>query len=619
MLHAFRRARDRRHRQARAALDLLRIALTVAAHIHLAASQRERAIRTARLLSLLYRPILRARREPLSSLHLQVLFQTAQFRRIVAEFPREERVDSFYINLLAGVAHLYGGSTRLARYFLAASLRIEPGYALAHRMLGRLHLRLGDETAAAKAFRASVALSPETVMAHQNYAGRYDIPGYIPRDWELRDAGRLLIRDNLLQFAEDLVLQGRPADALVYYQRALRYQARLAAGAGLPRRLMRRVAETCRQFDPDLPVRILPYEWVTQFGHIGLLDSRMKMAALGMLPPANMLLLAPAGKVANPAYLACWENRIAIIREEALVSELFPYQRHFGEQFMAFPAGGDAAEPWTRAAARAQIAWARGNLPPLLRLSPRHAAQGRAVLARLGVPADAWFVGLHIREGGFHHDGQGTAGAHRSAGIADYRDAIDAVTERGGWVIRLGDASMSPLPRLPQVIDYAHSAEKSPEADLFFLAASRFVIGTTSGLTTVALSFGTPMLLVNCISNDWQIWTDRTDFLVKPVYGRRQRRILTLAETSSPPIQGCLIDNALMARHGLTAHPNSATDIAAATRHKLDTLSGALPRPGETHPLLRRYRATMAGNPEMFGAALPALPFLQAHPELLAR
>ncbi len=100
--------------------------------------------------------------------------------------------------------------------------------------------------------------------------------------------------------------------------------------------------------------------------------------------------------------------------------------------------------------------------------------------------------------------------------------------------------------------------------DIFLIGTSRFVIGTTSGLITATQGFGTPMLLLNCISNDCQFWAAETDFIVKPVFDSRERRYLTLGETYRQPLQSSLINGAILVRRGHEVHNNSAEDIRAA-------------------------------------------------------
>ena len=169
---------------------------------------------------------------------------------------------------------------------------------------------------------------------------------------------------------------------------------------------------------------------------------------------------------------------------------------------------------------------------------------------------------------------------------------------------------MRPMTPMTRVVDYAVSRQKSATMDLFLLATSRCVVGTTSGLTTACLSFGRPMVLVNCISNDWQLWTDQTDFIVKRLRDRRTGRLLTFGETYRQPIQGYLINNVVTHRRGYTIVPNTSEEIREAVAYKLDILDGTLQRPNSAHPLMAAYGRDMADNPYMFGAAQPVVPFL---------
>jgi putative glycosyltransferase (TIGR04372 family) len=595
----------------------VRQSLVVIAGAHLAAGQIPRALATVRVMNLLFRSYVKSGRRPVSHLYFEVLYRAHLLDRISRETVDMAEPDDFLLNRIFGISHLYRLDPTTARRFLLRAIDIHSQSYLEHRLLGRTYLVEGKYDEAARAFRRSVAILPRTVMGHQNYAGRYDIASYRPKAWELKEAGQLLIYDDLCQFAEDLFLRGNLSASLSLYQNMLRFQQTLAKDRQLPRKVRFPLWLEFDHFDNDAPVRLLSYEWVTQFGHIGLFDSVLKMIRLGMLPRANYVVLAPPDKVVNDDYLSYWEKDFCIVRDSALVDELFPYQRIFGENFMAFPAQGELAEPWTRAAARAQYAWAAGGYGPLIELSEEDRQFGSDLLEELGIEKGAWYVAFHSREGGYYAETAGGMSSHRNARIEDYFPAFEEITSRGGYVVRLGDASMRPLPPMPRVIDYARSPLKSSRMDLFLLATSRFVVGTTSGLTTVALSFGTPMLLVNCISNDWQLWTDTADFMVKKIYDRHQRRYLSLAETFRPPLQGYLINNLVLERHGYYAEPNSPEEILAAVRYKLDVVTGEQPRADDSHPLVKKYREALAANPFMFGAARPVLPFLASNPDLL--
>ncbi|WP_315773380.1 MULTISPECIES: TIGR04372 family glycosyltransferase [unclassified Bradyrhizobium] len=588
--------------------------LAAAAQVHLAASRKPSALRAVRILNLIFRSNVRARAGVGAQAYFTTLALCSAYDRIVREVPRPETIDSFAINFAVGVAHMYRGNLPVAAHFLTAAAASGDGNAL--RKLGAVHALAGDHVQAAACFEASVARDPRSVIAHQNYAGGYDPSTYTPSAWELEHAGELLIYDNLIQLGENFYHQGRYEDTFRCYQAALDHQDALAAKWSIPDALIQRIASTSNIFDPALPVRLLGYEWVTLIGHIGFIDCHLRMAALGMLPRANYVLLAPPSKVVNQPFLRLFAPHVTIVEDPALVDDLLPYQRLVGDQFIAVRGKDGLAEPWAHAASRAQVAWAEQQRRPIVKVPSELMETGAARLRAAGVTAD-WFVAMHIREGGYHGDGPGTTRQHRSANVGDYLDAIAAITARGGAVVRLGDRSMTPLRGMAGVFDYAHSDIKSAEMDLYLCAAARLFVGTTSGLTTAVQALGTPMLLVNCISNDCQFWHEHTDFTVRPVYDRRTRRYLSLRETYRQPLQALLIDTAVLARHGLDIHPNTAQDIAAAVRYKLDCLD----EPGRSlragGPLLDRYRAALSGNPYNFGAALPVPDFLDRLPELL--
>ncbi|WP_316191392.1 MULTISPECIES: TIGR04372 family glycosyltransferase [unclassified Bradyrhizobium] len=588
--------------------------LAAAAQVHLAASRKPSALRAVRILNLIFRSNVRARAGVGAQAYFTTLALCSAYDRIVRDVPRPETIDSFAINFAVGVAHMYRDNLPVAAHFLTAAAASGDGNAL--RKLGAVHALAGDHVRAAACFRASVARDPRSVMAHQNYAGGYDPSTYTPSAWELEHAGELLIYDNLIQLGENFYHQGRYEDTFRCYQAALDHQDALAAKWSIPGALIDRIAGASSIFDPALPVRLLGYEWVTLIGHIGFIDCHLRMAALGMLPRANYVLLAPASKVVNQPFLRLFAPHVTIVEDPALVDDLLPYQRLVGDQFIAVRGKGGLAEPWAQAASRAQVAWAEQRRLPIVKVPSELMDTGAARLRAAGVTAD-WFVAMHIREGGYHGDGPGTTRQHRSANVGDYLDAIAAITSRGGAVVRLGDRSMTPLRGMAGVFDYAHSDIKSAEMDLYLCAAARLFVGTTSGLTTAVQALGTPMLLVNCISNDCQFWHDRTDFTVRPVYDRRGRRYLSLRETYRQPLQALLIDTAVLARHGLEIHPNTAQDITAAVRYKLDCLDGTGRSLREGGPQLDRYRAALSSNPYNFGAALPVPAFLDRLPELL--
>ena len=157
--------------------------------------------------------------------------------------------------------------------------------------------------------------------------------------------------------------------------------------------------------------------------------------------------------------------------------------------------------------------------------------------AQLGLPDKAWFVCLHVRDGGYYEDHEHSS--NRNANILNYIPAIQEITSRGGWVIRMGDSSMPPLPSMKNVIDYPFSEEKSSFMDMYFIKNCSFYIGMLSGLYDVAVLFQRPIILTNMCSCMFAYPLRKTDIgIFKNVYCKSLGRNLSPFEWPSMPWGG---------------------------------------------------------------------------------
>lgn len=151
---------------------------------------------------------------------------------------------------------------------------------------------------------------------------------------------------------------------------------------------------------------------------------------------------------------------------------------------------------------------------------------------RLGLPIDAWFVCLHVRESGFHNDST----TERNASIANFIGAIEEITGRGGWVVRLGDASMTKLPAMERVIDYPFTEAKSAKMDLYLISACRLYIGMTSGIYDLALLLQRPVILTNMSNWLFGFPQKKGDIgLPKHIYSKSRNRFLSPLEWLAEP------------------------------------------------------------------------------------
>jgi putative glycosyltransferase (TIGR04372 family) len=230
--------------------------------------------------------------------------------------------------------------------------------------------------------------------------------------------------------------------------------------------------------------------------HIGHLasepDCLLKLIQLELLPARHWFIVAPLTEVANVCLLDYWREHIIIVTNPIL-GYLLCKASLFG--LMKFNISNFVMDE-----KKANTYYSVNHLwqgrPPIFSLSESHKDKGSAALHRLGLPPGAWFVCAHAREGGFTPDTEDVH-SYRNTNIDQYRQAIKTIASHGGWVIRVGDASMKQLAGLPNLIDYAHSSEKADWMDLFLCAQCQFFLGDTSGLFMISVIFGVPCVLTN--------------------------------------------------------------------------------------------------------------------------
>ena len=475
--------------------------------------------------------------------------------------------------------------------------------------LAMLSLIHSDVTRAKKLLIEAIAADRRYAMAHQNIAARYERDTWIPTEFDLTSDPELHLYDAYHYLGQILVNQSNDVSlGLKMFANAMSLQEKLAKRYDIPKVLQKALLQF-EGFDPSKPIRILPYEWVTQIGHLGMIDALLKMQRLGMRPDVNWVLLAPTDKVSNQAFLDLWKPYIIIIKNQDLINALFPFQRICGEQFNCFINDSGEAIDWSDAAAQAFIEWDRQARGPLISLPDKIKEMGKKQLADLGMPPDAWFVALHVRSKGFYGEGISLIQSHRNASLRSYLPAIRRITEAGGWVVRMGDSSMDRLQNMPHVVDITQNRNWSRSLDLYLWSQARFFLGTTSGPTNAAMAFHTPMLLVNCVSNYAQSWNSKVMFVLKPFWSRLEQRYMKMNEVTTPEFRAKIFNIHSLAKDGIFPKSNSARDILMAVEEILEHLDGdGLPAMQDPGPL--------AGAPYplwLWGNAHPSKRFFNSH------
>jgi putative glycosyltransferase (TIGR04372 family) len=369
---------------------------------------------------------------------------------------------------------------------------------------------------------------------------------------------------------------------------------------------------------------LLDFFWIGHIGHAAQIDYVVKLLMLERRDPSNTILyVPPADKVPNRFFVEQWRPHLRLITDVGNLPFPAKYGTELALDFYVPGVSGIGKYYLWELAAQTYRRWAEEGRKPLLKLAEEVRDRGRAALASAGVPVDAWFVGLHVREPQYqrHHRGLHDV---LNAKIEDYLPAIDEIVRRGGWVIRMGDPSMTPLPPLPNVLDYCHSAIRSDWMDIFLAATSRFFIGTSSGVCYVAQDYGVPCVLTNWWPPAQRPWHAGDIFIPKLLRRSASGQVLSLEESLNEPFGYCNSVDYLREKHGVTVQDNHPEDIRVAVVEMLDRVDGR-PNYDQNDIAMRECAegiyASVAmrlyDSPAAFGAANLACGFLRRNPSLL--
>jgi putative glycosyltransferase (TIGR04372 family) len=492
----------------------------------------------------------------------------------------------------------------------------DPTWVEAHLALGEVFFKLGrSEEALGAWFRVKGVASPSgdlrSLEAQDLSLQRWQAEATVPLEASsaLVNLGEHLLGE--MRFEEafavwERLFTLRPEDAGVHkrFTAAFLFCGRVAEADQIyqSRVDLSRAEAKAKGLDA-LGVRFLR-DFTTHVGHIGFLDYYIKLDQLGERSKDRPVVLHGRKPVANPAYLRCWEDYLPhVIADPQVYGQLEPLidpledhthgvLDHQDRQVITY-----TYRDYVRVFGR----WEAEGRSPLLRLSDAQMRAGEACLREMGLPEEAWFVTLHVRENQWDKV--------RNGRITDYVKAINAITDRGGWVIRMGDTSMTPLQPQQKVIDYAFSPWKSDAMDVFLWAQNRFHLGTNSGPYQVPPTFGKP-----CVLTNW------APLLTPPMYPQdlciykryvQNGKVLTFDELISSGIG--LASSATYLDHiGVSLVDSTPEEICEATVEMMERLEGREPLRDEA--IQASWKQTMAplgGANGVLGTA-----FAKRHAEL---
>ncbi len=329
-------------------------------------------------------------------------------------------------------------------------------------------------------------------------------------------------------------------------------------------------------------------------GHLTAeLDIYVKEGILGLRPLYKTVVLAPRKNVANPHLLNYWKRHVCVIENPVLCFLLGPLRR---SKLVRYRIEKYYSGDYTGVIYPAIQEQYYGR-PPVLSLTDFDRERGWATLQKAGLPENGWFVCLHCREAVALSVRQGQS--HRDVDINNYFLAIEEIVRRGGWVVRMGDTAMKPIPAMKNVIDYARLSIKSDWMDVFLCASCKFFLGSNSGLSNLADVFGISTVITNTAGPISAILPNAPGDIGLPklAWSLKEGRYLSFKEILSSPI-GNFREDYLFVKHDIRLDENSPEDIKEVTIEMLDRLDGKLKYSEEDERLQERFKSLM--NPTHF-------------------
>ena len=377
--------------------------------------------------------------------------------------------------------------------------------------------------------------------------------------------------------------------------------------------------EKARELDREVTQLIWPNRVIcSRFGELAhFLDVYIKMRKLGLTPKVKAILTTQPEWISNRALLQYWQEQhsdeITILTDPQEVAEAEETYEGCDLHTDLVRLTNDRVLHINWASIAVWNLWESSGRGPLLKLRDDHREIGYEWLHRRGMPRDAWFVALHVREAGYHGEQEtGWIGnIHRDSQIEDYFPALEAITQRGGWVVRIGDPSMTPLPPMDQVIDYAVAEERAEELDVFFCAAAKFMLATSSGPLPVANVFGTPLLAANLIPPGDNSYSSKDVFIHKHLRRRATGEYLNAQEIITPPLRIMQSPRGFSDRD-LEVIDNTPDDIRDAAEEMMMRMEGAFEMTKQDQDDLNRYRE-MNDYPGISSRSTVATSFLRRH------
>lgn len=233
------------------------------------------------------------------------------------------------------------------------------------------------------------------------------------------------------------------------------------------------------------------------------------------------------------------------------------------------------------------------RFPTHLQFTSAEIARGEDGLRRMGIPADAPFVCLIVRDSAYlnaHQPGDWTYHNYRDSDVQNYVLAAKELADRGYFVIRMGAKVRESIKiDSPKVIDYATNGMRSDFMDVYLGEKCIFCISVGTGFDAVPYIFRRPIVYVNMVPLGY-LFTFRRQFLgiTKHHYSMQEKRELSLGEIFTYGV-GFSPYTSNYLSNGIQLIENTPEEIRDVVVEMVERLSGAWRMHEDDEALQRKF------------------------------
>ena len=233
------------------------------------------------------------------------------------------------------------------------------------------------------------------------------------------------------------------------------------------------------------------------------------------------------------------------------------------------------------------------RMPPHLGFTPEEELRGKAGLQIIGIPADAEFICLTARDSaylGAVFPGNFDYHNYRDVDIQNYVLAVEALAERGYYVVRMGAVVKAPIKSShPKVIDYATNGMRTEFMDIYLGARCLFCISCGTGFDAIPLMFRRPIAYVNMLPVGYFFtFLKDTVGIFKKHWLVSERRWLSLREIFSRGVGFCMSSTGYEIQ-GVNVIENTPEEIRSLVIEMLERLKGTWQPWPDDDVLQRRF------------------------------